>query len=885
MPPKLKSRTSATSGPPPPAKIGKRGTNSRSEPAPKASRKSKESRINKHPIIRRGTTQLSKASSDYSHSNSRTALKARNRTTNPAYVIDDGTTIAIPDPPRQSKIDALLEAEMEDAIFCDPNFVENYLTIDEARITAALGKCNAKLDDFHYPKITEESQLYKPITSVLNIIKQAVNNVAEKTLSDFEDVHKKPILSHGEDTIGLMPDLALFNDATQHWETVRMPIEVKVKATYLKVGMKQLSRYARAVFANQLHRRHVYGMVFCKWAATFVRFDRSGILYSKPIDIREEEFRKAFAGLMLLDEETFGYDTAFTTRPKSDGKLEYYIDLPATAFPSEATPDATGEPSTTTPGPSSGTDTPSKSPTKRLKVMRTLCHRKSIRARATIVLRVREVVRSGVSEKLEEPQGGMKTRAQTKKENQLTEEPVEELGTRDYVLKLMWRDPNKKMEGEVLERLVGIYGVGQYMWHSDVFKKCSTPDCGMSTENSCGKCLDKTPDRRELLVAENMGNLDITVPEQVENDKEPQYEEVDTDKLSPVHVEETSRIYCRLLMSTVGSLLCTAESPRELLEAVLDAILGYWRLVNMGLLHRDISDGNVLMLREGGYDTKEWESLRVVTDEKDPMLANSEKLLQEILDELKRDPTGMLNDFDLSKTHNMMGVSFFDDMSSENEESDLDEPGSKRRKLDLGANADAPSSSFNKEKGRETTIRGGSSFSRATNADKGAHRIDFRTGTPTYMSVRILGMSIGQQYEHHFMDDLESFFWLILWCVAEHIDVRGEDATDEAYDLLNKLSQHDLSSIADKKARLLMDCHFNDGEDMQEKLEALDNAWATNPAIVSVILKLGCYFFGAFTSKKSLSKYQPDTAFPAVVKVIMDALEQLESSPPDSESE
>ncbi|KAG9091472.1 hypothetical protein FRC07_011849, partial [Ceratobasidium sp. 392] len=94
MPPKSKSRTSATSGPPPPAKVGKRDTNSRSEPPPKTSRKSKESRINKHPVFRQGTSQLSRASSDYSHSNSRTAANTRHHTTNPTYVLDDGTTIA-----------------------------------------------------------------------------------------------------------------------------------------------------------------------------------------------------------------------------------------------------------------------------------------------------------------------------------------------------------------------------------------------------------------------------------------------------------------------------------------------------------------------------------------------------------------------------------------------------------------------------------------------------------------------------------------------------------------------------------------------------------------------------------------------------------------------
>ncbi|KAG8795380.1 hypothetical protein FRC12_015206 [Ceratobasidium sp. 428] len=94
---------------------------------------------------------------------------------------------------------------------------------------------------------------------------------------------------------GIKPDLALFEGVTRHWETVRTPIEVKEQATYLKTGMKQLTRYAQIVFAHQLRRRYLYGLVVCKWGATFVRLDRSGILHSKPMDMRSHEFRKVFA--------------------------------------------------------------------------------------------------------------------------------------------------------------------------------------------------------------------------------------------------------------------------------------------------------------------------------------------------------------------------------------------------------------------------------------------------------------------------------------------------------------------------------------------------------------------------------------------------------------
>ncbi|KAG8725744.1 hypothetical protein FRC10_007904, partial [Ceratobasidium sp. 414] len=373
---------------------------------------------------------------------------------------------------------------------------------------------------------------------------------------------------------GIKPDLVLFDGPTRHWETVRLPIEVKTQETYLKVGMKQLTRYARAVFAHQLHRRHLYGLVICKWEATFVRFDRSGILHSRPIDIRQQrkEFCEAFAGLMMLDEEAFGYDTAFTTRTRRNGRLQFYIDLPADAFPVDegivAEPDS--DPSTAMAGPSNLSGPSQKLPTRRLRVMEKLCHRKSIRGRATIVLRVREVVRPGALDGPEEAQGQVKTRSRTKRERQPLE--VELLGTRDYILKLMWRDPNKKSEAKVLERLVGIFGVAQYLWHSDAFKACDSQSCGRLSKGHCDVCLDRTPDRDQVWITKNLTDLDINIPNGVEGE-EIIYRAVKTDEYSEAYAGRTSRIYCRLLMSTVGSPLCTAESPRQLLQAVLDAIL------------------------------------------------------------------------------------------------------------------------------------------------------------------------------------------------------------------------------------------------------------------------------------------------------------------------
>jgi hypothetical protein len=97
---------------------------------------------------------------------------------------------------------------------------------------------------------------------------------------------------------------------------------------------------------------------------------------------------------------------------------------------------------------------------------------------------------------------------------------VEQIGTQDYVLKLIWRDPKKEPEGEVLKRLVGIYGLAQWLWHQDVSRMCR---CQGAQEEFCEVCVDKTPDQDNVLVCKNLVDLDIEVPADSADGKEVEY--------------------------------------------------------------------------------------------------------------------------------------------------------------------------------------------------------------------------------------------------------------------------------------------------------------------------------------------------------------------------
>ena len=57
--------------------------------------------------------------------------------------------------------------------------------------------------------------------------------------------------------------------------------------------------------------------------------------------------------------------------------------------------------------------------------------------------------------------------------------------------------------------------------------------------------------------------------------------------------------------------------------------------------------------------------------------------------------------------------------------------------------------------------------------------------------------------KYELADDLESFFWLILWCVVEHVDNPDTERTETAELILRQLDRKDLANIATRKAAIL----------------------------------------------------------------------------------
>jgi hypothetical protein len=138
------------------------------------------------------------------------------------------------------------------------------------------------------------------------------------------------------------------------------------------------------------------------------------------------------------------------------------------------------------------------------------------------------------------------------------------------------------------------------------------------------------------------------------------------------------------------------------------------------------------------------------------------------------------------------------------------------------------------------------------------------------MSLRVLRVEPGTPYHHSYLDDLESFFWLIFWCATAHTDSADHYPTSKAQRMLTKLNHGDLETMAFVKRGLLTDCSQARGIEMRKMLDSFANTWALDPIIRSVILELGRFFHKTYDNPDE--SRSPPKDFLKVVCTIQDAL-------------
>ncbi|CAE7224533.1 unnamed protein product [Rhizoctonia solani] len=608
---------------------------------------------------------------------------------------------------QQDTIQHRIKSELNGAVLYDPSFLDKQ-SCDDGRFDRILGACS--LFDRRQgrwrsqPGSGPEAQLYNPLVMVLNAIGEAVHSacVTEGDYAPFLDKSQRK-LNSDYPGMNTAPDIIKceFNRAEYHnlhWRDVDLFVEVKKSGNKISEGIQQSARYARALLAHRIDRRFVKTLVICGTTAVFLHFDRSGLVYSDDIDVFEdaERFFRVLAGLLLLSRVEAGYNPIF------EGIGEHPSGGPARVQLRVGTDNLV------------------------YRILTTLCHRLSIRGRATLVLALRRILQD--------------------REQATTSRVPDESETPDAVLKLLWRDPNRFQESPILKQFVGIYGVCQVL-----------DDVNITINDEPDQVYHRTglnPGPRKDAFGRSDGTVDVAGA-----------------------LRDDARTLSALLMQP-GRPLKLAGSIEELKAAFVGAIMGQWAMVNFHVQHRDISIHNILLpLRTQQYESPEWDRA------------------------LKLDADAYVQEFQVPEWAGIFGDSRGIQYKKVQQLRWKFDPKRRLAMLKRIIELLGPKPyGFISDVDHVNIL----SLQREEASDLHTHR----TGTLAFMATKLLLAMPGEHVPHSYLHDLESFFWVLLYLIAEH---REGDAQlhPTAQGVISDLNTIDRRSLGNNKNSLLI--QINEG--------------------------------------------------------------------------
>ncbi|KAA1475867.1 hypothetical protein DENSPDRAFT_826579 [Dentipellis sp. KUC8613] len=423
---------------------------------------------------------------------------------------------------------------------------------------------------------SSESVIYEPLVEILNAITEECKADARFKIV-WRDEHSKKPESHY--SVDMKPDIvATFkysgNDgsAPVWWRSMHALIEVKKMKDPLPAAT-QLLRYIRQALREQPDRRFMFGLVFSKSDLTLWHIDRSGALASTPFNVHKEpkRFIQIIVGLLTQSPEELGWDPTMQMYAEDNdgspghGIYSYEIDANATPIEGRGAYERMWL-VTVDIGPAAADGT-------RQQVQFVL-HR-------ALGLSWAEVIRGRASRIWRAWDLGEMILPKDKRKN--------------YVFKDSWRDERRRHEGELYAKAGACDGVAKVHCYGVVHMGSQRDDTLMTIRRN----LEHYGDAIDL----NTRQLKFTATEELEKDKYLMQSSRNwAEWVGDLFLLDTgnkyiprNRIHTRVIMSTYGWPLTEFLSLRELLGALHDAVAGHQYLYEKGILHRDISSGNILV--------------------------------------------------------------------------------------------------------------------------------------------------------------------------------------------------------------------------------------------------------------------------------------------------
>ncbi|TFY75196.1 hypothetical protein EWM64_g8813, partial [Hericium alpestre] len=388
-------------------------------------------------------------------------------------------------------------------------------------------------------------------------------------------------------------------------------IEVKKKAEALPAAM-QLLRYLRQTLREQPDRRFIYGMVFSKINLTLWHADRTGALASQLINIHKDptSFVLVIVGLLASKPVDLGWDPTMK-RYIMDRNTGAYKKLPSYEVDAQTTMEA-DDPygrmwvvtmSQARPPPSTSTGLDDSTQAADSETLSSgeegsssepeLAGSQEFDEEEFVLFHALSLARAEVIR-------GRATRIWKAWRMADMASPAKERPV--FVFKDAWRDQRRGLEGDLYDHahdhagkdgpgVARVYSYGEVRINGRVDDtlhmirkgvKGQGKPLNLKTAQPKPKTVD--PTHEDTYRLPSSGHFDEWSQDRFENEVDPRIERV-----------QRNRIHSRLVMASFGYPLTKFANLLELLAALHDAIAGHQWLYENGILHRDISIGNILI--------------------------------------------------------------------------------------------------------------------------------------------------------------------------------------------------------------------------------------------------------------------------------------------------
>ncbi|KAB5593984.1 hypothetical protein CTheo_2585 [Ceratobasidium theobromae] len=295
-----------------------------------------------------------------------------------------------------------------------------------------------------------------------------------------------------------------------------------------------------------------------------------------------------------------------------------------------------------------------------------------------------------------------------------------------------------------------------------------------------------------------------------------------------------------MLLMQPGKPLSQAKNLFELLVGFIGALMGYWALANEQVHHRDINANNILLMSDGcEYEQPEWEweqlkhridalareyqlpeGDKLINGPKNSKYTKVERLtwgfdpkrrvnfLQRVIKALGLKPFGLLLDMD------MVNI------------------------LTLGR--------------KDTSgIR------------------TYRTGTLPFMSYEFLLANQKDYIPHRYSQDLESFFWVLLYTVAEYKEKEDAELNRGALDVISNLELLNPGHLGHTKLSLLVQIAKG-----TLNIGSFDTTWSK--ALAPTFKEFAEWIFNIMGNHFDPTK-DPDSHFETVLTIFLDVAIKVRS--------